>query len=55
MQVAGDLFQPGGEIDRGADAGEVEPVAAADIAVQHRADMQRQAETEAFNGVAASE
>ena len=52
MQPAGDLLQPRGEIDGGTDAGEVEPVAAADIAVQNLPDMQRDAEAEALDGVA---
>ena len=52
MQPAGDLLQPCGEIDGGADAGEIEPVAAADIAVQNFPDMQRDAEAEALDGFA---
>ena len=52
MQLAGELFQPRGEIDRGADAGEIEPVAAADIAVEHLSDMQSEAEAETVDGVA---
>jgi len=47
------FFQPGGEVDRGPDAGEVEAVATADVAVKHRADMERQPEAKAFDGVAA--
>ena len=41
-----DLLQPRREIDRRPDAGEIEPVAAADIAVQHLADVQRQPEAD---------
>ena len=52
LSLAGDLFQPRREIDRGADAGEVEPVAAADIAVENSSDMQRDAEAKPFDGVA---
>ena len=40
------LLQPRREIDRRADAGEVEAVAAADIAVHHLADMQRKPEAD---------
>src|SRR3954453_9347088 len=39
VQVAGDLFQPGGKVDRGADAGEIEAVGAANISVEHGANM----------------
>src|ERR1700738_1211398 len=41
MEPAGDLFQPCRKIDRGPDAGEVEPVATADIAVKNFPHMQR--------------
>src|ERR1700734_1765022 len=51
MQLAGDLLQPCCEIDGGADAGEVEPVAAADIAVEDLADMQRNPEAKPLGGV----
>src|SRR5689334_25109463 len=51
-QQAGELLQAGGEIDRRSNTGEVEPRAAADIAVEDRADMQRDAEAEALDGVA---
>ena len=50
--LAGDLFQPRRQIDRGTDAGEVEPVAAADIAVENSPDMQGDAEAKPFDGVA---
>src|SRR5665213_1177039 len=49
MQAARDLFQPGREIDRGPDAGEVEPVAAADVAVENLSDMQREPEAESLD------
>src|SRR5262249_45528637 len=49
-ELAGKLFQPRGEVHCRPDDGEVEPVAAADIAVKHLADVQCQAETD---GVAA--
>src|SRR5258708_14612005 len=52
MQTAGYLFQPRRQIDRRADAGEVEPVAAADIAVEDSSDMQYNAEAKAFDGFA---
>src|SRR4051794_19747193 len=51
-EPARDLFQPRRQIDRRADAGEVEPVAAADIAVENSSDMQRDAEAKPFYGVA---
>ena len=50
--LAGDLFQPRRQIHRRADAGEVEPVAAADIAVENSPDMQRDAEAKPLDGVA---
>src|ERR1700720_2860357 len=50
MEPAGNLFQPGRQIDGGTDAGEVEPVATADIAVQNFSDMQRDPETKALDG-----
>jgi len=40
-QLAGQLFHARGKIDRRTDAGEIESIAAADIAVKHIADMQR--------------
>ena len=43
-ELGRDLFQPGREIHRRADAGEIEAVAAADIAVHDLADMKRKAE-----------
>src|SRR5450631_4615609 len=49
MEAAGDFFQPRREVHRGADAGEVEPVAAADIAVENFSDMQGDAEAEALD------
>jgi len=41
-QAAGELLEPRRQIYRGADAGKVQPVAAADIAVEHVAQMKRQ-------------
>src|SRR4029077_7960990 len=46
VELAGDLFQSRSKIDGRANTGEVEPVAAADIAVQDCSDMQCEAETE---------
>ena len=46
-ELARELFQPRREVDRRPDTGEVEPLAAADIAVKHLADVQRQAEPNA--------
>ena len=43
------IQRPRREIDGGTDAGEVEPVAAADIAVQNFSDMQRDPEAEALD------
>ena len=43
-ELGRDLFQPRRKIHRRADAGEVEAVAAADIAVHHLADMEREPE-----------
>ena len=48
-----DLLQPRREIDRRPDAGEIEPVAAADVAVQHLADVEREAEADRVLAVAA--
>ena len=42
----GDLFQPRGEVHRRADTGEVEPVAAADVAVHHVAGVERKSEAD---------
>src|SRR6185312_5407637 len=53
MQPAGDLLQPRGKIDRGPDAGEVEPAHATDIAEQNAADMQGDAEAKALDHIAA--
>src|SRR6187200_288981 len=47
-----DLLQPRREIDRRPDAGEIEPVAAADIAILHLADVQREAEADRALAVA---
>src|SRR5262245_61689674 len=46
-QFAGELLEPRGQIYRGANAGEIQPVAAADVAVQDVADVKRQSETHA--------
>ena len=43
---AGELFDARSKIHRGADASEIEAVAAADIAVKHGTDMQRQSEAQ---------
>src|SRR5215469_6136777 len=43
----GQLFKPRRQVDGRADTGEIESVAAADIAVQHLADMQREAKARA--------
>jgi hypothetical protein len=53
VEAGGDLFQPGCEIHRRIDAGEIQPITAADVAVQHLADMERQTEAEAFDGMIA--
>src|SRR5207248_9340676 len=50
---AGDFLQTRREVDGRTDAGEVEPAGAADIAKQNAADMQRHAETETFDALAA--
>src|SRR3984885_1123341 len=50
MEPAGDFFQPRRQIDGGTDAGEIEPVAAADIAEQNFSDMQRHPEAKALDG-----
>src|SRR6478672_1169240 len=47
-----DLLQPRREIDRRPDAGEIEPVAAADIAIQQLADVQRETEADRALAVA---
>src|SRR5215470_14027389 len=49
-QLAGQLFDARGEIDGRTNAGEVEPIAAADIAVQDIADVQGQAEAQPGHG-----
>lgn len=46
------IFQPCGEVHRGTDAGEIEPVAAANIAVEDFSDMQGDAEAEALDSLA---
>jgi hypothetical protein len=43
-QLRGQLFDAGGTIDGWTNASEIESIAAADIAVEDIADMQRQAE-----------
>src|SRR5947209_19693765 len=53
MQAGGYLFQPCCEVDRGTDAGEVEPVSAAAVAVEHRAEMERQPEATPLDVTAA--
>src|SRR5215471_13809219 len=45
-EPAGQLLQPRRQVYRRPDASEIQPVAAADIAEQHVADMQRQAEAQ---------
>src|SRR6516162_8758727 len=45
-QRAGQLFDARGAIDSRTDAGEIEPIAAADIAVEDIADMQGEAEAQ---------
>src|SRR4051812_12163997 len=47
-EPAGDLFQPRREVDRRPDTREVEPVTAANIAIEDLTDMQRQPEAEAL-------
>src|SRR5262249_9208635 len=46
-QFAGEVLEPRGQIYRGANAGEIQPVSAADVAVQDVADVKRQSETHA--------
>src|SRR5262249_23153967 len=46
-QFAGELLEPRGQIYRGANAGEIQPVSAADVAVQDVADVKRQSEPHA--------
>src|SRR5262249_23837521 len=46
-QFAGELLEPRGQIYCGANAGEIQPVSAADVAVQDVADVKRQSETHA--------
>src|SRR5271167_726100 len=45
-QLTGQLFNARGKIDSRTNAGEIEPIAAADIAVKDIADVQRQAEAQ---------
>src|SRR5579871_6970105 len=52
MQTACDLFQSGCEIDGRTDAGEIEPVAAPYIAVEHPSDVQGDAKAETLDGLA---
>src|SRR6516165_2260003 len=47
-EPAGQLFEARDEVDGRPDAGEIEPVAAANIAVKHLADMQSQPEAHAL-------
>src|SRR5689334_21989069 len=49
VQPSGQLFQPRRQIDRRPDAGEVEPVAAADIAVEDSPEVKRDAEAETLD------
>jgi hypothetical protein len=49
-QLAGQLFDACGTIDRGTNTGEIETIAAADIAVKNIADVQRQAEAQPRQG-----
>src|SRR6202035_1248769 len=49
-QLAGQLFDARGEIDGRTDAGEVESIAAADIAVEDIADVQGQAKAQPGHG-----
>src|SRR5262249_3510391 len=46
-QFARELFEARGQVYRGADAGEIEPVSAADVAIQDVADVKRQSKTHA--------
>ena len=50
-----ELLEARREVHRRADAGEIQPVAAADIAVEHLAQMQRQTEADAPRSPAALE
>src|SRR5438105_4673049 len=52
MQFAGELFQPRRQIYRRPNAGEIEPGAAADIAVKNSSDMQCDAEPKTLDGLA---
>src|SRR5271155_3766870 len=52
MQAARHLFQPRRKIDGRADTGEIEPVAAADIAVENLSDMQSYTEAEPLDDLA---
>ena len=49
-ELAGQLFDARCKIDRGPDAGEIEAIAAADIAVEDIADVQCQAEAQSQRG-----
>ena len=46
-QAAGKFLKPRRQVYRRADASEIQPIAAADIAEQHVADMQRQTKAQA--------
>src|SRR5690242_14005071 len=48
-ELAGELLESGRDIDRRADAGEIETSAPADVAVQDRADVQREPEAHALD------
>jgi hypothetical protein len=43
IQITGERFEPGGQVDGGADGRKVEPAGAADVAVEDVAEMQRHA------------
>src|SRR3954471_477427 len=51
-QATRDLLEPGGKVHGRADAGEVEAVAAADIAVENVADVEGHPKAEALDDVA---
>src|ERR1700704_3389109 len=50
IEAAGEVFQPRRKIDGWTDAGEIQPVAAADITVQDFSNMQSDPEAEALDG-----
>ena len=50
-KTGGDFLQPRGAIDGRTDAGEVEPRARANIAVERVADVQRESEAERLNAI----